>query len=65
MREIASWPEGREFETLPSMSRLTLNAILRAVFGDEGPALEELRRLMPATITVGSLLHRAAADSAA
>ena len=57
MRETASWPEGREFETLPSTNRLTLNAILRAVFGDEGPALDELRRLLPATITVGSLLH--------
>ena len=35
MRETANWPEGREFETLEAMNRLTLNAILRAVFGDE------------------------------
>ena len=27
MRETASWPEGREFETLPTMGRLTLNAM--------------------------------------
>ena len=58
MRETASWPEGREFEMLPSTSRLTLNAILRAVFGEEGHALDELRRLLPATITVGSVLHQ-------
>jgi cytochrome P450 len=57
MRETASWPEGREFETLPSTSRLTLNTILRAVFGEEGPALDELRSLMPAAMTVGSVLH--------
>ena len=57
MRETAGWPEGREFEILPSMSRLTLNAILRAVFGEEGHALNELRHLLPATIRVGSLLH--------
>ncbi|GAA5173420.1 cytochrome P450 [Pseudonocardia eucalypti] len=34
-RELAGWPEGREFATLPSMMRITLNAILRAVFGAE------------------------------
>jgi cytochrome P450 len=47
MREIANWPEGREFKSFPPMMRLTLNAILRAVFGDEGPALDELRGLLP------------------
>ena len=54
MREIASWPEGREFESLPSMLRITLRAILRAVFGVEGPALEELRNLVPPAVTLGS-----------
>jgi cytochrome P450 len=54
MREIASWPEGREFATLPAMMRITLNAILRAVFGAEGPALEELRTLMPPAVELGS-----------
>jgi len=57
MRETANWPEGREFETLPSMTRLTLNAILRAVFGDQGEILDELRSVMPAMITLGSVLH--------
>ncbi|MGX9788120.1 cytochrome P450 [Mycobacterium sp. MMS18-G62] len=47
MREVASWPQGREFETLPSMMRITLNAILRTVFGAEGHALDELRQLLP------------------
>jgi cytochrome P450 len=54
IREIASRPEGREFETLPSMMRVTLNAILRAVFGAEGPALDELRRLLPPGMKLGS-----------
>ncbi len=47
MREIASWPEGQEFETLEPMLRITLGSILRAVFGAEGPVLEELRTLLP------------------
>lgn len=47
MREIATWPEGREFETLPSMTTITLGAILRALSGAEGAALEELRELVP------------------
>jgi cytochrome P450 len=58
MRETANWPEGREFETLDTMTRLTLNAILRAVFGDQGDALDELRRSIPTLITLGSLLQR-------
>ena len=52
LRETASWPEGREFETMPSMMRITLNAILRTVFGAEGAALDELRELLP-----GMVLH--------
>jgi cytochrome P450 len=54
MREIATWPEGREFETMGPMLRLTLGAILRAVFGAGGPALEELRRLLPPAVELGS-----------
>jgi cytochrome P450 len=58
MRETAAWPEGREFKTLPTMTRLTLNAILRVVFGEAGHELDEIRSLLPATITVGSVLHQ-------
>jgi cytochrome P450 len=56
MREIATWPEGREFETLEPMLRLTLGAILRAVFGAEGPALNELRELVPPMVPLGGLV---------
>jgi cytochrome P450 len=56
MREIADWPEGREFETLHSMTSITLGAILRAVFGAEGPALDELRELLPPMVTVACLV---------
>jgi hypothetical protein len=54
MREIANWPEGREFETLPPMRRITLRAILRAVFGAEGPALDKLCGLIPPAVKIGS-----------
>ncbi|WP_019972452.1 cytochrome P450 [Mycobacterium sp. 141] len=56
LREAASWPEGREFETLEPMMRITLNAILRAVFGADGEQLDELRRIIPPWVTLGSRL---------
>ncbi|AQT78055.1 cytochrome P450 [Mycolicibacterium litorale] len=56
LREVAGWPDGVEFETLPSMMRITLNAILRAVFGADGAALDELRELLPKAVEVGSRL---------
>jgi hypothetical protein len=56
LRETANWPEGEPFATLPSMMRITLNAILRAVFGAEGAELDELRRIIPPWVTLGSRL---------
>ena len=57
MNETANWPEGREFETLETMGRLTLNSILRAMFGEEGDVLDELRSIMPAMVTLASFVH--------
>ncbi|OBK75005.1 cytochrome P450 [Mycobacterium sp. 1274761.0] len=54
LREIATWPQGQEFATLPSMMRITLNAILRTVFGAQGNALDELRELFPPMIPLAS-----------
>ncbi|MFV8165289.1 cytochrome P450 [Mycobacterium sp. 134] len=54
LRECADWPDGTEFATLPSMMRITLNAILRAVFGAEGEDFDELRQLLPAAVLFGS-----------
>jgi hypothetical protein len=56
LREVATWPEGEDFATLPSMMRITLNAILRAVFGADGTALEELRGLLPPMVLKASRL---------
>jgi cytochrome P450 len=56
LRETANWPEGQAFATLPSMMRITLNAILRAVFGAEGAELDQLRRILPPWVTLGSRL---------
>jgi cytochrome P450 len=56
LREIAGWPEGTAFATLPSTMRITLNAILRAVFGAEGSELDELRQILPPWVTLGSRL---------
>jgi cytochrome P450 family 138 len=55
-RELASWPENRPFATLPSMMRITLSAILRAVFGAEGEELARLRALLPPFVALGSRL---------
>jgi cytochrome P450 len=54
LREIANWPVGRRFATVPPMMRITLNAILRAVFGADGAELDELRRLIPPWVKLGS-----------
>ncbi len=56
MREIATWLDGVEFPTLQPMMRITLNAILRAVFGGQGDALDELRKLLPVAVALGSRL---------
>jgi cytochrome P450 len=56
VREMAAWPEGREFATLGPMMRITLNAILRAVFGADGTELTELRALLPVMVKLGSRL---------
>jgi cytochrome P450 len=57
-RETANWPEGREFKTHKSLNRLALNAILRTMFGDEPSALDELCRVVPTIVTLGSFLHQ-------
>jgi cytochrome P450 len=54
LREIATWPEGQEFATLQPMMRITLNAILRTVFGAEGAEFDELRDLLPPAVVLGS-----------
>jgi len=56
LRESATWPEGQAFETTEPMMRITLNAILRAVFGADGEQLDELRRIIPPWVTLGSRL---------
>ncbi len=54
--ETATWPEGEPFPTQESMMRITLNAILRAVFGAQGEEYEALRTLLPPMVTLGSRL---------
>jgi cytochrome P450 len=56
LRETANWPEGQAFPTMPSMMHITLNAILRAIFGADGAELDELRRIIPPWVTLGSRL---------
>ncbi|CAM3277388.1 cytochrome P450 [Mycobacterium intermedium] len=56
LRKTAHWPEGREFPTLESMRRITLNIILRAVFGADGDELEELRALLPPMVVRTSIM---------
>ena len=52
-RRIAEWPEDRDFAVLPSMQGITLEVIMRAVFGFEDAARREriggpLRQLLDA-----------------
>jgi cytochrome P450 len=53
-REVASWPTGQEIEMQPRMQRLTLEIILRAVFGlDPGPRLDALRERLSEMLSIG------------
>jgi cytochrome P450 len=63
LRETASWPVGEQFETLRPMMRITLNVILRAIFGAAGAELDELRRIIPPWVTLGSRLASLPAPS--
>jgi cytochrome P450 family 138 len=56
LRDAANWPVGEEFRTLEPMMRITLNVILRAVFGADGAELDRLREMMPQWVTLGSKL---------
>ncbi len=50
--EIDSWPLDREFPIHPRMQAVTLEAILRVVFGvAEGPRLERLRGMLGEVLT--------------
>jgi cytochrome P450 family 138 len=54
LRETATWPEGAEFPTLEPMNRITLNVILRTVFGADGAELDYLRKIIPPWAKLGS-----------
>ena len=54
-REIDRWPAGRPFPIRLSMQRITLDVIIRTVFGvAEGPMLERLRDRLEAVLAVGT-----------
>jgi cytochrome P450 len=53
-RELDRWPLDEPVELHPRLQALTLEIILRAVFGlDEGPRLDALRDLMPKLLAFG------------
>jgi hypothetical protein len=56
VNEFATWPQDQPFAAMPSMMRITLNVILRAVFGADGQELERLREILPPGIKLGSTL---------
>jgi cytochrome P450 family 138 len=59
LRESANWPEGKEFRILEPMNRITLNVILRTIFGadeSERDELEQLREIVPPYMKLGQLM---------
>ncbi len=54
--EIDSWPREVELSTARPMQRITLRAILRAVFGAEGEQLHSLEGLIPRWTVLGARL---------
>jgi cytochrome P450 family 138 len=55
-RESANWPENKEFRTLEPMNRITLNVILRTIFGTDTTELDELREIIPPYMKLGQVL---------
>jgi cytochrome P450 len=54
-REVASWPRDEQIALHPRLQALTLEVILRAVFGlDEGPRLDALRTALNGILDLGS-----------
>ena len=54
-RDVASWPRGEAIALHPRLQALTLEIILRAVFGlDPGPRLDALRERLTAILEWGS-----------
>lgn len=56
LRETENWRDGIEFPTLEPMMHITLNVILRAIFGADGAELAALREKIPSWVTLGSRL---------
>jgi cytochrome P450 len=57
VQEVERWPAGRPFGVRPSMQRITLEVILRTVFGiDDAERLARLRELIPAVIAPNFLI---------
>jgi cytochrome P450 family 135 len=55
--ETARWPRGREFPLRPRMQAITLEVILRAVFGiREAERLDRLRTLIPKMLDHGGVI---------
>jgi len=53
--EVAGWPQGEAFPSHPRLQRLTLEIILRAVFGlERGAQLESLRELLREILDFGN-----------
>jgi cytochrome P450 len=53
-REVAAWPARAPVELHPLLQRLTLEVVLRAVFGlDPGPRLDALRERLAAMLAFG------------
>ena len=59
LRESANWLENKEFRILEPMNRVTLNVILRTIFGADGTErdeLEELSEIIPPYLKLGQFL---------
>jgi cytochrome P450 len=56
--EVERWPIGVEFETTGTFQRITLRAILQAVFGASGRQLHALEELLPPWTDQGQGLSR-------
>jgi cytochrome P450 len=54
--EMAGWQTNKDFPTIDPFMRITLNAILRTVFGARDAEYDELRDVIPPLVKIGSAM---------
>jgi cytochrome P450 len=62
---LAEWPAGEEMRALPRLRALTVDIVLKAIFGSEGGVARALRDVLPAQLLMANTEQSDASQAAA